>query len=122
MLAVLALPGRPAAAADDALTLALPHPLRQGEAAFVEVTVGPITRSQQVEVTTADGRPIGTVSPFGIRAGEGAGTYTMPVPADAIQDGKVSLRLRITQGNAPPRTPTAEEVKGVKLSIAGSRP
>ncbi|RUQ76150.1 hypothetical protein EJ913_01965 [Azospirillum doebereinerae] len=121
MLAVLAFLARPAAA-DDVVTIALPQALRPGETAFVQVTVGVIVRGQEVEVTTADGRPIGTVSPFGIRSGGEAGTYTMPVPADEIRDGRLSLRLLITQSNGPPRPPTVDEVKGVTLSVVGTRP
>ena len=113
----------PVAAGDDgAMTLVLPHPLRAGETVFVEVTMGVVQRGQEVDVTTADGRLIGTVSPFGIRTGQAAGTYTIPVPPDAIDDGKLSLRLRISRPDGPPRPPTADEVTGVTLAIAGSRP
>jgi len=43
------------------------------------------------------------------------------VPPEAIRDGKLSLRLRITQFDAPPRLPTSDEVKDVQLVIAGTR-
>ena len=110
--------------ADDAatMTLILPHALRPGEIAFVEVTVGEIAPGQQVEVTTADGRRVGTVSPFGIRPGAEAGTYALPVPADAIGSCSLPLRLSITRPDGPPRPPTADEVRGVKLTILGVRP
>ncbi len=119
---MLAIWAPPAVAADGTTVLVLPHALQPGEIAFIQVTVGAIARGQEVEVATMDGRAIGTVSPFGIRAGQQAGTYTMPVPPEAIRDGKLSLRLRITQFDGPPRLPTSDEVKDVQLVIAGTRP
>ncbi|AWB07770.1 hypothetical protein A6A40_20395 (plasmid) [Azospirillum humicireducens] len=105
------------------MTLALPHPLRQGEAVVLAVTVGRISRGQAVEITTADGRPIGTAAPFGPQRGQGAGTFGIPVPAEALRDGRLALRLRVTTAHgAPPRPPTAEEVPDLRLSIIGPPP
>lgn len=97
--------------------LQLPHPLEAGETAFVIVQVGAIGRGQEVEVTTASGQSLGVISPFGVHAGQAAGTYPLPVPRDAVRDGRVSLRLTISQFGAPPRAPTAEEVRSVTLSV-----
>jgi hypothetical protein len=103
------------------MTLVLPRPLRAGEAAAVEVQLGPLSRGRVVTVTTADGRPLGTVSPFGVRVGQPGGTYTLPVPPDAIRDGKLTVRLTISQGGGgPPRAPTAEEVPRVELKAGGA--
>ena len=104
------------AAAGD-MTLTLPHPLRAGETAWIEVQVGAIGR-QEIDVTTASGEMLGTISPFGVRVGHDAGTYILPVPQDAIRDGRLSLRLTISQAGAPSRTPTADEVRSVKLGVA----
>ncbi|CAO3357238.1 hypothetical protein [Azospirillum melinis] len=103
-------------------TLALPHPPRQGEAAILAVTLGVLTRGQTVEVTTADGQLIGTAAPFGPQRGQGAGTVTIPVPAGALRDGRLTLRLRITASGSPPRPPTAEEVGELRLSVIGPPP
>ena len=102
------------------ITLVLPHPLRAGETAWIEVQVGPIGRGQEIDVGTVSGRSLGTISPYGMRLGQDAGTYTLPVPADAIRDGRVSVRLTITQSGAPPRAPTAQEVRTVKLIVVGA--
>jgi hypothetical protein len=102
------------------MTLALPHPLGTGETAAIEVQVGPIGRGQEIDVTTASGQNLGTISPFGVRLGQDAGTYTLPVPANAIRDGGVAVRLTITQGGGPPRAPTAQEVRSVKLTVGGA--
>ena len=93
------------------------RPLGAGEAAFLEVQIGTIGRGQSVEITAA-GRSLGVISPFGVRAGQDAGTYTVPVPPDAIRDGRIALRLTVRQGDTA-RPPTREEVRGVTLSIAG---
>jgi hypothetical protein len=111
-----------AALAQDAtrsMTLELPRPLAAGETAFIEVQVGPIGRGRTIEVTTASGQPLGVVSPFGVRAGQDAGTYPVPVPKDAIRDGRLSIRLTISQPGGSPRAPTADEVRSVKLGIGG---
>jgi hypothetical protein len=73
-----------------------------------------------INVTTPSGQPLGTISPFGVRRGQDAGTYTLPVPPDAIRDARVSARLTISQPGAPPRAPTAQEVRGVKLNVGGA--
>lgn len=118
LLALLALPG--GAFAQD-LTLALPRPLRTGETAFIEVQVGAIGR-REIDVTTAAGAPLGTISPFGVRPGQEAGTYPLPVPNDAIRNGRISIRMTISDPEGSPRVPTAEEVRGVKLVVDAARP
>ena len=120
LFALVALLAQSTNAAADDITLALPHPLAAGEIAWLEVQVGPIARGQEIDVTSAAGQELGTISPFGVRSGHGAGTYTLPVPGDAIRDGRVSVRLTITQFGAPPRAPTAQEVRSVKLIAPGT--
>jgi hypothetical protein len=100
------------------LTLSLTRPLRAGETAFIEVQVGPIGR-REIDVTTASGAPLGTISPFGVRLGQDAGTYPLPVPKDAIRNGRLSVRLRISDPGGSSRAPTAAEVRGVKLVVGG---
>ena len=98
--------------------LNLPRPIGAGETAFIEVAIGAVGRGQSLEIATVAGRSLGVITPFGVRAGQDAGTYTVPVPADAIRDGRVALRLTIRQGDTA-RAPTPEEVRGIKLNIAG---
>jgi hypothetical protein len=102
------------------LTLTLPHPPAAGGVAWLQVRVGAIGRGQQIDVTTETGRRLGTISPFGVRSGEAAGTYTLPVPADAIHDGKLSVRVTISRAGTAPRTPTPEELRSVKLIVPGA--
>jgi hypothetical protein len=121
LLANLVANGNVALAQDTArsMTLELPRPLTADQTAFVEVQVGPIGRGRTIEVTTASGQPLGTVSPFGVRTGQDAGTYPLPVPKDAIRDGRLSIRLTISQPGGAPRAPTADEVRSVKLGVGG---
>jgi hypothetical protein len=102
-----------AALAQD-MTLTLPRPLAAGETAWLELQVGPIGR-QEIDITTAAGQPIGTIAPFGPRTGQDAGTYTFPVPAGLIRDGRLAVRITITQPNGPPRAATEQDVRSVKL-------
>src|SRR6185436_20386879 len=92
-----------------ALVLTLPHALREGETAFLVVTVGVIQRGAEIEITTPAGRLLGTISPYGIRPGREAGTYTIPLPADAISGKRVSVRLSLS-ANGRKRAPTKKEV------------
>jgi hypothetical protein len=108
------------AASAQEITLVLPRPLAAGETAWIEVQVGPIARDREITVTTASGQELGTISPFGMRVGQDAGTFTLPVPADAIRGGRLSVRLTITGYGGPPRAPTAQEVRGVKLKVGGA--
>jgi hypothetical protein len=119
LFAHLALNGSAALAQEAAqsMTLDLPRQLAAGETAFIEVQVGPIGRGRTIEVTTASGQPLGVVSPFGVRNGQDAGTYPLPVPQDAIRDGRLSIRLTISQPGGASRAPTAGEVRGVRLGV-----
>jgi hypothetical protein len=81
------------------------------ETAFIEVRAGPIAHGPIIEVTTASGQPLSVVSLFGVRTGQDAGTYPLPVPQDATRDGRLSVRLAISQPAAD--EPTADEMRGV---------
>ncbi|EAU66831.1 hypothetical protein STIAU_3053 [Stigmatella aurantiaca DW4/3-1] len=118
---LLALPAC-ASAASGEVVLTLPRPLKAGEAATVLVEVGILQRGHEIVVTTASGQLLGTVSPFGIRSGQAAGSYALPVPAEAVKDGKLALRLKVTGTGGPPRAPTGEEVKSLKVSITPAPP
>lgn len=104
------------AAAQD-MTLTLPQPFDAGDSAYIEVQVGVIGPGHEIEVKTADGRMLGVISPHGIRAGRAAGTYTLPLPADVICNGRVGITLMITRSDAAPRVPDADEVRGVRVVV-----
>ncbi len=119
MLALLA----PAAASMPGriVTLSVPHALRSGGTAWIAVKVGAIGHAE-IELTTVDGRPLGVISPYGVRPGSEAGTYTVPLPADAIAHGKVRIRLTLDQFGHAERAPTLQEVEDVRLRIEPAKP
>ena len=98
------------------VNLALPRDLKADEGVSVELTLGVLARGAEIVVETVSGKHVGVVSPYGIRAGEEAGTYTLPLPPEAISDNRVSLRL-ILQYSGEKRTPTDKEIKDVQLKI-----
>jgi hypothetical protein len=98
------------------MTLVLPHALRKGETAWLLVKVGAIGHDQ-IQIVTQAGQPLGTIFPFGIRSGKPGGVYTVPVPAEALSDGRLALRLSIMQPGRAPRAPTAKEVQSLRLLI-----
>ena len=99
--------------------LVLPRDLTAEEGAAVEVKVGVIARGAQIKVETTSGKLLGVISPYAIRSGDEAGTYTVPVPIEAISNKRVSLRI-ILNYNRSKRTPTAQEVRSVQLKITSS--
>lgn len=100
-------------------TLVLPNALRPGETAWLEVKVGVIARGAEIEIATTSGRLIGVISPFAVRAGNEAGTYTLPLPPEAISKDRVSLRLSLRYSGSS-RAPTLQEVQSVRVRIAGA--
>ncbi|MGB7845198.1 MAG: hypothetical protein WBL63_06255 [Candidatus Acidiferrum sp.] len=117
-LAFFALLAQPACAAvGRVVTLVLPHPLHAGDTAWIELKVGAIERGAEIEIATTEGRTLGVISPFGIPSGHQAGTYTIPLPADAISNDRVSLRLTLNQHGHAQRAPTAKEVKSIRVKI-----
>ena len=86
---------------------------------LVEVQLGMLPRGREIEVATASGRELGVISPHGIRTGHEAGTYTLPIPPDVFSNGHAAIRLSINQPDRTRRAPTADEVKSVRVKIAG---
>jgi len=98
------------------VTLALPHALQQGETVWLLVEIGAIGHDQ-IRLTTQDGRPLGLLSPYGVRSGQDAGTYTVPVPAEDLGDGRLVLRVTVMHTGLAQRAPTTDEVKSLRLLI-----
>jgi len=110
-------PGRAGAAEptqQQGVELVLPRPPAAGEAVWLEVRVGTLGRGD-IEISTRDGRPIGSVSSFGGARGQAGATYTVPLPQSEIVNGRVQLRLEVDQPGQPARAPKPGEVDGVKL-------
>jgi hypothetical protein len=98
------------------VTLVLPHAVRVDETVSLLVTLGVIPRGDEIRITTTSGRRLGVISPYGIRTGNEAGTYVMPLPVEAISGRRLSLRLSVIT-NGRQRAPTNKEVKRVRVEI-----
>ncbi len=104
------------AAPGRVVNLVLPRTLSANEVVWIELKLGAVQRGAEIEIETKSGKTLGVVSPHGIRSGDDAGTYTVPVPPDAISNKRLSLRLTLNHGRAK-REPTPKELKSVRLKI-----
>lgn len=99
-------------------TLTLPRALdAAADSVYLQVRLGALAGGQEIELSTEGGRRLGVISPHGIRPGRDAGTYTVPVPADAIRDGRVRIRLITTPAGGAARDANADEVRDVRLIV-----
>lgn len=103
------------------VNLVLPREVSAQEAVWVELKLGVLATGAEIEVETTEGKALGTISPHGIRPGNEAGTYVLPVPPEAITDKRLSLRLVLKQPDSSKRAPTIKEVKNVRLKITAVR-
>ena len=99
------------------MTLILPNAQGTGKIVWIELKIGAIERGAEIEIATTAGKSLGVISPFGIRSGDQAGTYTVPLPADTISNNHVTLRLTLNQYGHAKRAPTAQEVRCIRLKI-----
>lgn len=109
------------AAPGRVVKLVLPREPAVDESVWLEVKLGVIERGAEVELETTSGRFLGVISPHGIRTGDEAGTYTVPVPPDAVSNKRLSLRLTLSR-RGKKRAPTLKEVKKVSLKITPTKP
>ena len=116
-LLALALLVQTGSAPGRVVNLVLPRGLTEGEGLAAELTLGVLERGAEIQVETMSGKLLGVISPYGIRAGHEAGTYTVPVPAEAISNNRVSLRIILNRHPRGKRAPTTQELKSVKLTI-----
>lgn len=105
------------AASGRVRTLTLPHALDAADSVYLEVRLGALAGGQEIELSTDNGRRLGVISPHGIRPGRDAGIYTVPLPADAIRDGRVRIRLITTPAGGTARDANADEVREVRLVV-----
>jgi hypothetical protein len=95
--------------------LTLPHGIAADEVVGLKVSVGPLPPGARVRISTDKGAQVGVVSPPGARQAQQPATYTLLLPKGAVVDGRVRLRLEISEQGAPPRAPRPGEVEDVKL-------
>jgi hypothetical protein len=102
------------------VNLVLPRSLNEDESVAVELKLGVLERGAVIQVQTTSGKRLGAISPYGIRSGNEAGTYTVPVPAEEISNNRVALRITLNHHSRGKRAPTMQELRSVKLTIIPS--
>ncbi len=114
--------GPPAAAELMSLTLEVPRLPAANEVVWARIEVGALPPGARLVVRTTDGGIAGTVAPFGPVGREG-GVYTIPLPQEAIADGKVTLILGVLEDLASEARPPLEgEVGSVELILVQVTP
>ncbi len=103
------------------INLVLPRSLNEDEGLVLELKLGVLERGDEIQVQTTSGKMLGVISPYGIRSGNEAGTYTVPVPAKAISNNRVSLRITLNQHSRGKRAPNDQELRSIKLRITPNR-
>jgi hypothetical protein len=96
------------------MTLTLPRPPAAGEAVRVHVVAGVLPRGARVVVRLPDGQVAGSATPYGVRAGQPAGEYIIPLPKEATRTGKVKLCLAVEEKGTT-RAPKKGEIRKVEL-------
>jgi len=91
--------------------------LNAEEGVSVELKLGVLERGAAIKLETTSGRKLGTITTYGIRSGEEAGTYTVPVPPELISNNRLSLRIILDQHSRGKRAPTDQELRAVRLQI-----
>ena len=109
-----------ASAPGRVVNLVLPRSLSADEVVWVELKLGVLERGAEIEVETTAGKTLGVISPYGVRSGNEAGTYTVPLPPEAISNRRASLRIILNQTNRTKRAPTAKELRSVRLKITAT--
>ena len=94
--------------------LAAPRALRSGDSVEIQMTTAPLPPGARLLVKSEQDELLGVITPFG---GPGSdNTATIPVPRSALTGGNLRLHLQIVKPGAPPRAPSADQVR-VKLLI-----
>ncbi|HKI18718.1 MAG TPA: hypothetical protein VKA15_12605 [Isosphaeraceae bacterium] len=98
------------------LTLTLSRQPAANEMLVVQLKVGVLERGTRIVVRAIDQEIAGTIAPFGIRPGQKAGLFTVPVPGKAIANKKVSLLVEVLEKGAKAvRAATKAEIEDAKL-------
>ena len=110
-----------ASAPGRVVNLVLARCLTAEEGLAVELKLGVLERGNTIKVETMSGKLLGVISPYGIRSGEEAGTYTVPVPPELVSNKRLSLRIILDQHSRGKRAPTNQELRDVRLQITPQR-
>lgn len=105
--------------------ITLPRLPAAEERLLIEVDVGVLGPGEELVLRTANGELVGTVSPHGIRAGHGAGTYVVPVPpaiaATHIAHHRLPVQILVERAGAAVRPARGDEVRGLRAVVIRGR-
>lgn len=94
--------------------LAASRPAAAGDSFRIQVTTGVLPRGARLLLVSEAGKILGAITPFPPgRAITGA----VPVPASAVANGHVRLRLEVIEQGAAPRAPRPGEVERLELIV-----
>jgi hypothetical protein len=117
-LAIIGLAGLAFAAGSPpsgTIELKLAHPPASGEETWLRVQVGTLPRGALVRVSTADGQVLESVQPFGAKAAQSGGLYTVPLPKGTVVSRRARLRVEVIDSAGAAHAPSAAEVERVEL-------
>ena len=97
------------------LDLKLARPPAPGEETWLRVQVGTLPRGTFVRVSTADGKVLESVQPFGAKAAQAGGQYTVPLPKGTVVSGRAKVRVEVVDSAGAAHAPSATEVERVEL-------
>jgi hypothetical protein len=102
---------------DGTVVLELPRSPTINEAIYLRLGLGVLPPHATLVVKTTDGQILGRVAPYGRRPNQKVGIQIIPVPAQTLVNGKVSLRLEVEPRDAAVRPPKENEVADVTLVL-----
>lgn len=105
-------------AADGIRRPSWPSPPVLGQTAFVVVTLGAVPPGTLIDVELEGGRRIGRISPFAIRPGHAAGTYSLPFTVGEGEIKAPAIRLGIPGADGGSTPPPPGWVTELRLLIA----
>ena len=99
------------------LTVPLGRKQSTDELIVLRLKVAPLPDGATMDVSTLDNTLVGGVAPFGVRPGSKARYYSIPIPAKAVVDKKVIVRIEVVEKNGKRKRPPARtEIEGATLA------
>jgi hypothetical protein len=99
------------------LTVPLTRKRSSDEMIVLRLKVAPLPDGATINVCALDKTIVGGVAPYGVRPGSKARYYSIPIPAKAVVDNKVTVRLEVVEkGAQKKRPPTRTEIADAILA------
>jgi hypothetical protein len=111
------LANNPIPAFGDTVELILPRAAAADEAVWLKLRVGRLSEKSEIVVTTETGDFVGTASSSSAFAARDPGVYLLPLPRNAIVEGRVRVRFAVDQPGLGRRDVVSGEILGVELSL-----